>query len=206
MTATDQATAQRLVEAARDLFARRGYDGTSIRAITSRARANLGAVTYHFGTKERLYAAVVASVAGPLGSRVREAASGNGSALERIAAVIEAYFDHFAHAPDMPKLVVQQVFTGRPLPAPLREAMAGILNTVAGLIREGQAAGQIRSGDPILMTLSILSQPIYFNIVRGPLKQAGLLDLTDRVAQRAVVDHASRFAQQGLAAHPEGSP
>ena len=51
-------TTQSILEAARELFAERGYDGASIRAITARAGVNLGAVTYHFGTKERLYLAV----------------------------------------------------------------------------------------------------------------------------------------------------
>ncbi|RZA13604.1 MAG: TetR/AcrR family transcriptional regulator, partial [Lysobacteraceae bacterium] len=39
-----------LLDTAEELFARRGYNGASIRDITAAAGANLGAVTYHFGT------------------------------------------------------------------------------------------------------------------------------------------------------------
>ena len=58
-------TTQALVVAARELFAERGYEGASIRAITQRAGANLGAVSYHFGSKEALYEACFASIADP---------------------------------------------------------------------------------------------------------------------------------------------
>ncbi len=53
---------ERLVEAARQLFASAGYDATSVRDITARAHANLGAITYHFGSKQALYHAVIERV------------------------------------------------------------------------------------------------------------------------------------------------
>ena len=46
---------ERLIEAARQQFARVGFDAASVRDITARAHANLGAITYHFGSKEALY-------------------------------------------------------------------------------------------------------------------------------------------------------
>src|SRR4029079_18166775 len=48
-------TRERLMKAAEVLFARRGYGGTSVRAITTAARCNLAAVNYHFGSKSGLY-------------------------------------------------------------------------------------------------------------------------------------------------------
>jgi AcrR family transcriptional regulator len=52
-------TRQRLLEAAGEVFAKRGFRSSTIRKICRRARANLAAVNYHFGDKEHLYAAVV---------------------------------------------------------------------------------------------------------------------------------------------------
>src|SRR4026207_890527 len=42
-------------KAAVALFAERGYDGTSVRAIVSKARVNQAAINYHFNGKEGLY-------------------------------------------------------------------------------------------------------------------------------------------------------
>jgi AcrR family transcriptional regulator len=49
------ATRGRLLDAAESLFGQHGFEAASVRAITRRARANLGAITYHFGSKEELY-------------------------------------------------------------------------------------------------------------------------------------------------------
>lgn len=47
-------TRQRIIRAAEDLFARRGFAGTSMRQVTAEAKANLAAVNYHFGSKDSL--------------------------------------------------------------------------------------------------------------------------------------------------------
>ncbi len=48
-------TKAKLLEAAGEEFAERGYDGATIRGISSRAGVNLAAANYHFGDKEQLY-------------------------------------------------------------------------------------------------------------------------------------------------------
>jgi AcrR family transcriptional regulator len=59
-------TRTQLLDAAEHLFAERGYRGTSVRAITDRAGANLAAVAYHFGSKAELLAAVARRVIEPI--------------------------------------------------------------------------------------------------------------------------------------------
>lgn len=56
MTETElsQDTRTRILEAAEQLFAYQGFRETSLRAITSKAGANLAAVNYHFGSKDDL--------------------------------------------------------------------------------------------------------------------------------------------------------
>ncbi len=50
-----QETRQRLLSAAAEVFARRGYWETTHAEICQKARANTAAVNYHFGSKENLY-------------------------------------------------------------------------------------------------------------------------------------------------------
>jgi len=52
-------TRQRLLDHAERLFADRGIPTTSVRDIVAAARANLGAITYHFGSKDALVRAVI---------------------------------------------------------------------------------------------------------------------------------------------------
>lgn len=55
---TPQDTRDRILDAAESLFVEHGFDGTSMRMITSAANANLAAVNYHFGSKDALVQAV----------------------------------------------------------------------------------------------------------------------------------------------------
>ena len=55
----DDSTATRLLEVATRLFAERGYEGVSVRELAEAAEANVAAVSYHFGSKERLYRAAL---------------------------------------------------------------------------------------------------------------------------------------------------
>ncbi len=72
-------TKSRLLETAATLFADHGYRGASVRRICDLARANPGAVSYHFGGKKQLYrlvlrraaAAALASSPSPKPPRVR---------------------------------------------------------------------------------------------------------------------------------------
>ena len=54
-----EGTRERLIEAAGELFAKNGFDGTSIRQICERANTNVAAIKYHFTNKQGLYEEMV---------------------------------------------------------------------------------------------------------------------------------------------------
>lgn len=51
----DRDTTERLLDTAERLFAQHGYDGVGMRVLADEAGVNLGATTYHYGSKEKLY-------------------------------------------------------------------------------------------------------------------------------------------------------
>jgi AcrR family transcriptional regulator len=54
----EHVTRTRILDAAEELFMQHGFEGTSMRQLTARARVNLAAVNYHFGSKDALIEAV----------------------------------------------------------------------------------------------------------------------------------------------------
>ncbi len=60
-------TQLKLINTAGPLFAEDGLKGTRIRAITEKAGVNVAGINYHFGSKEKLYKAVVDFVFAKLG-------------------------------------------------------------------------------------------------------------------------------------------
>ena len=59
-------TKEIILDKAEELFANKGYKGTSLRMITAAAEVNLAAVNYHFGSKEGLVTAVISRRIVPL--------------------------------------------------------------------------------------------------------------------------------------------
>ena len=51
-------TRTRILDAAEELFMQHGFEGTSMRLLTTKAGVNLAAVNYHFGSKDALIEAV----------------------------------------------------------------------------------------------------------------------------------------------------
>ncbi len=54
-----RSTRERLIEAAREVFAEKGFHKATVRDIVGQADANLNAVNYHFGDKMGLYLAIM---------------------------------------------------------------------------------------------------------------------------------------------------
>ena len=66
-------TVKRILDAAEQLFAEKGFAETSLRLITSKAGVNLAAVNYHFGSKNALIHAVFARFLTPFSATLENA-------------------------------------------------------------------------------------------------------------------------------------
>jgi AcrR family transcriptional regulator len=62
-------TKERILDTAERLFARDGFEATSLRAITAEAQVNLAAVNYHFQSKEALVQAVIGRRMSPVNEK-----------------------------------------------------------------------------------------------------------------------------------------
>jgi len=88
-------TRSRILDGAEELFGERGLDRVSIRDITRKAKVNLAAINYHFGSKEDLIAAVFERRVVPVNearlaalSKVEKSA---GKRIPRLEAILEAF-------------------------------------------------------------------------------------------------------------------
>ncbi len=98
-----RATRAHLVEVAKELFAQRGYEATSIEAILTAAGISRGALYHHFDTKLALFEAVFESVEDDVGRQLQEASAGMTDATSVLRAGSRAWV-RMARAP-----VVQQI-------------------------------------------------------------------------------------------------
>jgi AcrR family transcriptional regulator len=88
-------TRWRILDVAEELFGEQGLDRVSIRDITRKAKVNLAAINYHFGTKEDLIAAVFERRVVPV-NEARLAAldrveTSAGKGILKLEAILEAF-------------------------------------------------------------------------------------------------------------------
>jgi len=88
------ATRDRLLDVAERLFAQRGIDATSLRAITTAADANLASVNYHFGSKYELFLEILARRIAPVNAerlRLLNIAEKQANGNPSVSAILNAF-------------------------------------------------------------------------------------------------------------------
>lgn len=191
-------TKERLLDAGRRLFSDRGFHGTSVRALTTEAGVNLGAVTYHFGSKEGLYEAVLDDCFGPVRQRVAMAARLPIPAMQRVELFVRGMYQHLTDNPELPRLIVQELVLGESPAPPILRMLRAVVGTLAEILEKGQEEGSIVSGDPVLQALSVLSQPIYLNVMSRTLKREDLREADLPRPQRSGENHAVSLLRRAL--------
>jgi len=103
-------TRERILKAAREAFAEKGFLGASTRDIARRANANQGLITYHFSSKEELWRAAADSLFNELGARLTEQMKAVGATVERrkARAAIREYVRFAAEYPELFRLLVDE--------------------------------------------------------------------------------------------------
>ena len=197
-------TKTRLLAIARELFARQGYENTSVRQITTQAGANLGAVTYHFHTKKHLYHQVLLSLTEPLIACVTAAVQDPAPPIDRIERFVRAYFDFLLENRELPAMMLHELSLSRFLPDPVRSLMERVSTLLGSIIREGQEDGGLVPGNPGLMVLSIIALPVHAVISQPIAHQVFGQDLNIPGVRAGVIDHITAFLRRSLA-NPERS-
>ncbi len=190
---------QALLDAARDLFARREFAAVSLRQIADRAGVNPAMVHYHFQGKEGLYLALLEGQFMPLMARLEQISSERSSLTDFVG----AYVQMLASNPWFPNLIVREVLYGE---TALRElfierfaARAGA--TLQRLIDTERQAGRLRANlDPASAALSLLSLALFPFIARPVAERVFGIEMDETFTARWV-EHATRLFYEGAKEH-----
>jgi AcrR family transcriptional regulator len=88
-----QATRTRIVDAAGELFAKRGYQDTSIEAVLDKSGISRGALYHHFRDKEELFVAVLEAVEARIADATVKASRGIADPVGALLAGCNAWLD-----------------------------------------------------------------------------------------------------------------
>lgn len=192
---------RRLLEAATQCFARRGYDGVTVDEVVAKAKINKRMVYHYFGNKEGLYLEVLREVFGRLES-VEIAAIGEGiDVTEAIRAVLRSYFEFLSDNPEFVKLLQwENLNEGRFIRAhPDILTKNPVVDRLSEILRKGQEAGIFRDNVEVrqLLILMIGVCFIYFSN-RHTLSQTLAVDLNDPQIREKGLRTAETIMLRGL--------
>lgn len=94
-----EARRQQILDAARDLFFERGFEGTTIDEIAHRTEISKGAVYLHFPSKEEIYFTLMQEGAGILHDMMAKAASASLPADTVLRRIGHTYFEFYQKYP-----------------------------------------------------------------------------------------------------------
>ena len=142
-----QANRERMVAAAIDEFAARGFKGASMDAIAARTHTTRALINYYFGSKEKLYIAVLERVYAEIREAEGELDLDHLAPVEAIRRIVEFTYQYYLQHEGFVRIVVaENQARGRQFrkSKAMRTLNRPIIDRLARVIERGQADGRFR--------------------------------------------------------------
>lgn len=112
-TAIDISTEEKIKEAARMVFTRKGFAATKVRDIAIEADINVSLVNYYFRSKEKLFELIMAETVQKLLEKIKEIINNEStSIIEKLEDFVDHYISLLFQNPDLPLFIVNEVMSG----------------------------------------------------------------------------------------------
>ncbi len=156
-----------MLDAAEELFARRGFGGVGLAEVAERAGLGKASLFHHFPSKSQLYSAVMARVLTTLDDALVRALAEGGSPTQRLDRWVDTAIDAIAANPSYARLLVrvlvedEELTPGLPEGKEAADAVRRIGATAVRLLREGMDAGEFRRARAGVVLQSIIGAVVH---------------------------------------------
>lgn len=153
---------EEILNAAIELFSKRGFDGVSIREIATHAKVHFASIRYHFGDKIDLYKACISKHGESRLLSAQRFLSDEPKNLAdmrlRLSYAIDDVFRIHSENPFLTKLLLQEVeSTNHRTDLILKKTMVAMTETYAQFFKVSQQKNIISSDlDPLFLTQSLM--------------------------------------------------
>ncbi len=138
------ATKSRILDAALNIFAQKGYHDTRLDEIVAESHTSKGSIYFHFPNKERLFLALVDQFADLLERRVTTAITPEEKGIARVRLALETTLNTFGQYRRPAKiLLVQAVGLGAPFEKKRNEVNDRFANLIETYLLEAIEVGDI---------------------------------------------------------------
>ena len=176
---------RRILEAAENLFADKGFDAASMNAIAARAGISKANIYHYFPNKDALYLAVLRTASSNLRALLAEAVASHGAVTEVLRHFAKAHLEALLERPRLVRLVWREVLEkGAPRARELAEqGFAGVFSALVDILVVGQERGELRPDfDPALVASLLIGANVFFFQARDILRHYPQVRFADEPA------------------------
>jgi AcrR family transcriptional regulator len=156
-------TTERILAAARTVFAEKGYSGAHIDAIADRAGVNKATIYYQIGDKDTLYAHVIHQVIANTAQNIAQVVASAENPEEKLKAYITFIADTVDKNPELPPIMMREVASGGlTMPRVVMKDIASVLTILAGILDEGKKRGVFVETVPFLIHMMIIGTILFY--------------------------------------------
>ncbi|WP_337100958.1 TetR family transcriptional regulator [Paenibacillus sp. YIM B09110] len=143
----------RILHAAKKLFAENGFEGTSVRQICEAAGANVALVSYHFGGKENVFAALFENFFP--NDKIRTLQAEQIEPVAGVRLLIREVTLYRQAEPELIRIVQQEIVLNTPRIKKIREHVMPMWEQLRIWLEQGRELGKFdfRSLDTVLMSI-----------------------------------------------------
>lgn len=148
---------EEIIVVATQLFAERGYEGTSMGDLAERVGLRKASLFHHYASKDELYCAVLERLVGSLGQLVMASMMASGSFSERLDRLSDGIFDAMITEPYAAPLLIREMMDWGPFARTQFDAIAKpLLEASQAFLELGQQQGAAPKHDArqIVLTLT----------------------------------------------------
>ena len=190
-------TRQKVLDAARALFAERGYEPATIRDIAKGAGMSTGAVFANFQDKAELFEAVLAEDLARLAESLTAAVAAESSLRGRlVAAMTAAYHESLEHLPLVQAVVARSWF--QPVAAEMRSRAAArpVSVIVSDTLQAGVREGELRQDADIRLLGELIYGAFIANYRHAAYDGWGIEQLTTQITKQIDIVLAGALSRQ----------
>jgi len=156
-------TAEKILTAARAVFAENGYNGAHVDEIAERAGVNKATLYYQIGDKDTLYANVIHQVLGNTAKNIAGAVAKTDHPEEKLKAYIHYIANTVDKNPALPPIMMREIASGgQTLPQVVVEDIASVLKVLISILDQGKKKGIFTDTIPFLIHMMIVGTILFY--------------------------------------------
>ena len=140
-------TKRKIFETSMDLFAKKGYEATSIEEITSVVGVAKGTLYYHFSSKEEIFNFLVEEGMKLLKNSIDIKTSGLESSIDKLKAIILIQIKIIVKYENFISIILSQIWGQEPRNIKCRSYVFEYINMIEKIIKQGMQQNELIIGD-----------------------------------------------------------